>query len=79
MDRRQFQTWLDGYVDAWKTYDEGKIGDDASFGPYTSASAFKSNLLKWNYQQIITASEFNGRKIDLVFEPKILIQSGIIP
>ena len=26
MDRRQFQTWLDGYVDAWKTYDEGKIG-----------------------------------------------------
>lgn len=35
MDRRQFQAWLDGYVDAWKTYDEGKIGalfsDDAVY------------------------------------------------
>jgi hypothetical protein len=71
--------------DIWDKYDtyvisdEGKVGDDASFGPYTSASTFKSNLLKWNYQQVITASEFQGRKIDLVFEPKILIQSGIIP
>ena len=26
MDRQQFQSWLDGYVDAWKTYDEAKIG-----------------------------------------------------
>ena len=26
MDRQQFQAWLDGYVEAWKTYDEGKIG-----------------------------------------------------
>ena len=34
-------------------------------------ASFKETLLKWNYQQIITASEFQGRKIDLVFEPKI--------
>lgn len=26
MDKHQFQAWLDGYVDAWKTYDEAKIG-----------------------------------------------------
>jgi ketosteroid isomerase-like protein len=26
MDRNQFQAWLDGYVEAWKTYDEAKIG-----------------------------------------------------
>lgn len=26
MDRQSFQEWLDGYVDAWKTYDEAKIG-----------------------------------------------------
>jgi hypothetical protein len=26
MDRRGFQEWLDRYVDAWKTYDEKKIG-----------------------------------------------------
>jgi ketosteroid isomerase-like protein len=26
MERQQFQAWLDGYVEAWKTYDEAKIG-----------------------------------------------------
>jgi ketosteroid isomerase-like protein len=26
MNRQEFQSWLDGYVEAWKTYDEGKIG-----------------------------------------------------
>lgn len=26
MDKHQFQAWLEGYVDAWKTYDEAKIG-----------------------------------------------------
>ena len=26
MNRQQFQVWLDGYVEAWKTYDEAKIG-----------------------------------------------------
>ena len=26
MDRNQFQAWLDGYVEAWKTYDADKIG-----------------------------------------------------
>ena len=32
MDRQAFQKWLDGYVDAWKTYDEQKIGDLFSDG-----------------------------------------------
>jgi hypothetical protein len=26
MDRNRFQAWLAGYVEAWRTYDEGKIG-----------------------------------------------------
>ena len=26
MDRQKFQAWLDGYIEAWKTYDEGKVG-----------------------------------------------------
>lgn len=26
MDEAAFQRWLDGYVGAWKTYDEGAIG-----------------------------------------------------
>jgi hypothetical protein len=27
VDRQQFQTWLDRYVEAWKSYDERQIGD----------------------------------------------------
>jgi ketosteroid isomerase-like protein len=27
VDRQGFQNWLDRYVEAWKTYDEQKIGD----------------------------------------------------
>ncbi|MDD5303522.1 MAG: hypothetical protein PHS14_10490 [Elusimicrobia bacterium] len=40
---------------------------------------FKQTLLGWNFQTIVTACEFGGRKIDLVVEPKIFIQSGLIP
>ena len=40
--------------------------------------AFKNELLKWNYEQTVEATEFQGRKIDLVVEPKILIKSGLI-
>jgi len=35
MDRQRFQAWLEGYVEAWQTYDETKIGalfsDDAMY------------------------------------------------
>ena len=44
----------------------------------TSGSAFRQTLLNWNYEQVITASEFQGRSIDLVVAPKILIQSGLM-
>jgi hypothetical protein len=35
-------------------------------------------LLHWNFETIVTASEFQGRKIDLAVEPKIFIESGLI-
>jgi hypothetical protein len=35
MDRQAFQGWLDRYVEAWKSYDEGQIGalfsEDATY------------------------------------------------
>ncbi|MBI4422289.1 MAG: FecR domain-containing protein [Elusimicrobia bacterium] len=57
--------------------DEGRVGD-ASAIPSSPRADFKRALLDWNYQQIITSSEFNGRKIDLVVAPRILIESGLI-
>ena len=69
----------------WEKYesyiisDEGKIAKQSDFFGITSGSQYKQILLNWNFQMIVTASEFNGRKIDLAVEPKIFIQSGLIP
>jgi hypothetical protein len=71
----------DGTTEAYDTYiisDAGDIAPTAAFAGLTTGAAFKAELLKWNYEQVATASEFSGRKIDLVVEPKILIKSGLI-
>lgn len=70
----------------WEKYDSyviddlGKIAKTSDFSATGfSGQSFKQTLLGWNFQTIVTASEFGGRKIDLVVEPKIFIQSGLIP
>ena len=74
---------LDGSIwdkfDNFVIDDEGTIIEHSQFAGKTTGEGFKRELLKINYQQIITASEFQGRKIDLVVAPKILIESGLIP
>ena len=74
----------DGSV--WEKYDSyvisdaGKVARTSDFAAAGfGGTAFKTALLNWNFQTIVTASEFGGRKIDLVVEPKIFIQSGLIP
>jgi hypothetical protein len=68
----------------WEQYDNYIVGDDgrvASLGDFSGSRtgvAYRETLLKWNFEQVITCSLFGGRKIDLVIEPKTLIQSGII-
>ncbi|MBI5246678.1 MAG: FecR domain-containing protein [Elusimicrobia bacterium] len=76
----------DGTGLIWEKYDSyiisdaGKIAKTADFAATSfSGQSFKTTLLGWNFQTIVTASEFAGRKIDLVVEPKIFIQSGLIP
>lgn len=71
----------DGTWEKWDNYiidDNGKIAEAKAFNNITTGAAYKAELLKWNYETVITASEFSGRKIDLCVEPKILIKSGII-
>jgi hypothetical protein len=65
--------------DSYIISDDGKVATQTDFSGITSGTGFKQTLLKWNFETIVTASEFNGRKIDLVVEPKIFIQSGLIP
>ena len=74
--------FADGTSETVNTYiisDEGKIAGTDAFAGLSTGPAFKNELLKWNYEQTIEATEFQGRKIDLVVEPKILIRSGLIP
>lgn len=65
--------------DSYIISDEGTIARTSDFAGVTSGTSYKETLLNWNFQQIVTASEFNGRKIDLAVEPRIFIQSGLIP
>lgn len=73
--------YFDGTFEQYDTYiisDEGKIASSSEFNGITSGREYKDRLLNWNYEQVMTASEFQGRKIDLVVEPKIFIKSGLI-
>jgi hypothetical protein len=71
----------DGTFETYRTVlidDEGHAAPLTAFSNITSGAEYKNELLKWNYQQQTTATEFEGRKIDLVIEPKILFKSGLI-
>ncbi len=57
---------------------DGKVASVTDFVGVTSGPQYRQALLNWNFQQVITSSFFGNRKIDLVVEPKILIQSGLV-
>ncbi|MEW6557067.1 MAG: FecR family protein [Elusimicrobiota bacterium] len=74
-------TYLDDTFEQYDSYiisDDGKIANFSDFNNITTGTDYKKELLKWNYQQVLTATEFGERKIDLVVEPKIFIKSGLI-
>ena len=77
-----YESYDDGTFVSWDNYiidDEGKQAGIGDFAGVTTGSAFKQRLLGWNYEQVVTATEFQGRKIDLVVAPRIMIQVGLIP
>lgn len=76
-----YESYSDGTFTKWDNYiisNEGQIASFSDFNGTKAGPGFKERLLDFNFEQVITASEFGGRKIDLVVEPKILIQSGLI-
>jgi hypothetical protein len=68
----------------WEQYDnyivndQGQVASLGDFDGNRTGVSYKETLLKWNFEQVVTCSLFSGRKIDLVIEPKTLIQSGLI-
>ncbi|MFH2203654.1 MAG: FecR family protein [Elusimicrobiota bacterium] len=81
LHQRIYESYSDGSYTAWDNYiidDQGRTVNISEFSGIRSGAGFRQKLLDFNYEQVITATEFGGRKIDLVVEPKILIQSGLI-
>jgi len=71
----------DGTFESYRTVlinDQGGIAPLSAFSGISSGAQYKGELLKWNYEQQASATEFQGRKIDLVVEPKIFLKSGLI-
>ena len=71
----------DGTFESYRTVlidDNGSIAPQIAFSGISTGAQYKGELLNWNYEQIESATEFQGRKIDLVVEPKIFIESGLI-
>jgi len=75
-----YNSYTDGTFLKFDNYiinNNGLIASDSAFGS-TSGTSFTQNILNYNFEQIITASEFHGRSIDIVVSPKIFVQSGLI-
>lgn len=76
-----YESYTDGTFTQWDNYiisDDGRVATLSDFQGTRSGISYKEKILQFNYEQVITASEFSGRKIDLVVEPKILVQAGLI-
>lgn len=57
--------------------DDGKIISAADLRGFT-AQKLKDKTYESNFERVYTCSEFQGRKIDLVFSVKLLVDSGIL-
>jgi len=80
-DRVTITYTFDGSREVYDFYvvsDEGRVATKADFGGVTSGATYKEKLVQHNFQQKITATEFGGRSIDFVVEPKILIKAGVL-
>ncbi len=80
VNQEVYNSYGDGTFLEFNNYiinNEGAIASNSAFGS-TSGTAFEQNLLNYNFEQVITASEFHGRSIDLVVAPKIFVQAGLV-
>jgi hypothetical protein len=76
-----YDSYADGTFIQYDNYiidDEGKIATPGDFAGVSAGSDFTNRLMQFNFQQVITASEFKGRTIDIVVAPRILIESKLI-
>jgi len=72
----------DGTWESYRTVlidDLGHPAPQSAFAGIATGAEYKGELLKWNYEQQVSASEFDTRgPLDIVVEPKIFLKSGLI-
>jgi hypothetical protein len=72
------ESYGDGTFIQWRSraFDFGGAAAEAlgARGP-----VFKAGLARFGFEQVVTASEFNGRSIDLVVAPRALLQAELLP
>lgn len=79
--QRVYESYSDGTSLQWDNYAVGEQGgavSRAEFGDPTRTTSFQRGVLDYHYEQVVTSSHFGGRKIDLVVEPKFLVQAGLL-
>ncbi len=72
----------DGSKTTYDTYifdDEGNVAPTSTFDGISTSAEYKNQLDRFNYEQCVSSDEMNGRKIDLVVDPRIGTISGLIP
>jgi hypothetical protein len=57
----------------------GGVVSRAAFGDAVSGAAWQSGLLRSEFEQTTTASEFGGRSIDVLVSPRVLVETGGLP
>ncbi|MBI4422517.1 MAG: FecR domain-containing protein [Elusimicrobia bacterium] len=80
LHQQVYESFSDGSFVQWDHYvldGEGRVSPKPGASS-AGLAALGGGLLDHGYEQVLTSSHFAGRKIDLVLEPKLLLQAGLL-
>jgi hypothetical protein len=83
VDRERFQSWLDAYIEAWRTYDEGSIGalfsDDAIYRYHPQADGIRgrAEIVKSWIDNRDAPGTYDAEYSPLAIDGDVHVASGI--
>lgn len=81
MRQRVIESYSDGaflQTDNFVVDNDDGVATQSNFGAGTSGNGFRTRLLDFNIQHVVSASEFGGRRIDLFVSPRLMVLTGLI-
>ena len=82
MDKAAVTTWLERYVAAWKSYDEGDIGDlfsdDAEYRyhPYDEAVRGRANIVASWLEDVDAPGTYDGHYEPIAVDGHVAVATG---